>query len=134
MSIKTKFRQAIDSLDKVNLFPQKNFPEVENFLVMSDLLITDYSSISFDYLLLDRPVLFLNSKNSFPKGLYKQEILRFGKLVNHDELSYFINKYLLDPTEYFTDTTHIEFKKLMYDNFDEISSKNYVKRIEHYLH
>tara|TARA_B100000900_G_C20602168_1_gene726092 strand:- start:553 stop:1728 length:1176 start_codon:yes stop_codon:yes gene_type:complete len=134
MSIKTKFRQDIDSLDKVNLFPQKNFPEVENFLVMSDLLITDYSSISFDYLLLDRPVLFLNSKNSFPKGLYKQEILRFGKLVNHDELSFFINKYLLEPAEYFTDTTHGEFKKLIYDNFDKISSKNYVKRIEHYLH
>jgi len=48
-------------LDKPNiyLFSGKKYHEIMDYLNLFDMLITDYSSIYFDYLLLDRPLIFL---------------------------------------------------------------------------
>ena len=47
------------SLENVSLFSAKKYPEIMDYLNLFDVLITDYSSIYFDYMLLERPMIFL---------------------------------------------------------------------------
>jgi len=44
-------------------------PEVNELLPLTDILITDYSSIFFDFLLLDRPIIF----SCYDREAYEQE-------------------------------------------------------------
>ena len=46
-------------LENVSLFSAKKYPEIMDYLNLFDVLITDYSSIYFDYMLLERPMIFL---------------------------------------------------------------------------
>ena len=61
--------------------PQGQFPDTEKVLLASDILICDWSSIAFDYLLLDRPTIFLGVPHPFKKGLSLGEEYRFGPVV-----------------------------------------------------
>lgn len=47
------------SLENVSLFSAKKYSEIMDYLNLFDALITDYSSIYFDYMLLERPMIFL---------------------------------------------------------------------------
>ena len=97
------------------------------------MLITDWSSIAFDYILLDRPTLFLDILDSFENGTYNENLLRFGIRKNRKNLGDYINKYLSNIDLYFDESKHNESKNVLYDNTDEISSNNYVRRIEKYI-
>lgn len=54
------------------------YPDAEEILRVSDLLICDWSSIAFDFLLLDRPALFLDVPAPFAKGFSLGSEYRFG--------------------------------------------------------
>ncbi len=51
----TQYNRIIN-LDMDNL--ERDLHEIQEVLAISDVLITDYSSISFDFLLLDRPIIY----------------------------------------------------------------------------
>jgi CDP-glycerol glycerophosphotransferase len=57
------FEDEIESkllaMPNVHLFSGRKYIEIMDYLNVFDLLVTDYSSIYFDYLLLDRPIIFL---------------------------------------------------------------------------
>ncbi len=129
----TKFLKKLSSLDNVLYFPFSEFEASDEFLIISDMLITDWSSIAFDYILLDRPTLFLDILDSFQNGTYNENLLRFGIRTNRKNLGDYINKYLLNIDLYFDESKHNESKNVLYDNTDDISSNNYVKRIEKYI-
>ena len=64
-------KKLFNSMKYIKFMPQDKYDNVEDFMILSDILITDYSSIAFDYLLLNRPVIFLNTSSSFDLGLFK---------------------------------------------------------------
>ena len=131
--LNTKFLKTLSSLDNVLYFPFNKFEASDEFLIISDMLLTDWSSIAFDYILLDRPTLFLDILDSFENGTYNENLLRFGIRTNRKNLGDYINKYLSNIDLYFDESKHNESKNVLYDNTDDISSNNYVKRIEKYI-
>jgi CDP-glycerol glycerophosphotransferase (TagB/SpsB family) len=79
----------------LSLFPNVTFLDDEMYsdtqevLCISDMLITDWSSIANDYLVLNRPIIFLNVDPNCPKLILKQED-RVGNIANnfHEMLAY----------------------------------------------
>lgn len=61
--------------------PGSRYPDTEAILLVSDILICDWSSIAFDYLLLKRPTIFLDVPPPFRKGLSLGVEYRFGAVV-----------------------------------------------------
>ncbi|MGP9824281.1 CDP-glycerol--glycerophosphate glycerophosphotransferase [Ectopseudomonas khazarica] len=61
--------------------PSSQWPNAESILQVSDMLICDWSSIAFDYLLLDRPTFFLDVPAPFRKGFSLGPEYRFGAVV-----------------------------------------------------
>lgn len=61
--------------------PFDAYPETEQLLLVTDLLVCDWSSIAFDYLLLDRPVVFLGVDPPFLKGFSLDASFRYGPVA-----------------------------------------------------
>lgn len=64
LRVHPRFEQEIDSellgSPNIHLFSAKEYSEVNSYLAYFDALITDYSSIYYDFLTLERPVLFFD--------------------------------------------------------------------------
>ena len=114
--------------------PQDKYDSVEDFMILSDILITDYSSIAFDYLLLNRPVIFLNTLSSFDHGLFKDSFFRYGKITEESEIRINLKKYLENPNLYFEDCPqHLKTLEELYDDTESIASEIYLDRIRNFF-
>ncbi|MBD5439477.1 MAG: hypothetical protein HDR33_00365 [Treponema sp.] len=51
--------EKIRNLPFVKIFSGLQYPEINDYLLNFDILITDYSSIFYDFMILDRPLFFL---------------------------------------------------------------------------
>lgn len=81
--------------------PYSAFPDTEALLLVSDILVCDWSSIAFDYLLLARPTVFLDVEPPFAKGLTLDADYRFGAITdNLQGLLQLLERYLIDPERY----------------------------------
>lgn len=67
------------------LVPSNEYPNTEAILLISDVLICDWSSIAFDYLLLNRPTLFLDVPAPFEKGFSLDASFRYGVIIKDIE-------------------------------------------------
>lgn len=54
-----KYSALIKSTDRIIIADQNLFPDVNDLLKVTDLLITDYSSIYLDFLLMNKPINFI---------------------------------------------------------------------------
>ena len=87
--------------DRVVPVPYARFPETESILLASDVLVCDWSSIAFDFLLLERPTVFLDVPPPFRKGFSLGSEYRFGEIVaDHASLCSVLDSYLRDPGVY----------------------------------
>ena len=94
------------NLSNVVLLKSDPFFDIQEFLCKTDILITDYSSIYFDYLLLDRPIMFfaydLEDYIKNDRGLYERyEDVTPGDIVRSwDEVEVSIKNYFDNPDRY----------------------------------
>jgi CDP-glycerol glycerophosphotransferase len=66
----------------VTALPAADFPDTERILLASDVLVCDWSSIAFDFLLLDRPAVFLDVAAPFRKGFSLGPEYRYGSIAS----------------------------------------------------
>jgi CDP-glycerol glycerophosphotransferase len=94
-------RRAHGAPAKVVYLPHAQFPDTEALLLASDVLVCDWSSIAFDYLLLDRPTIFLDVPAPFRKGFSLGPEHRFGPVVGGlDALRERLEQALARPDDY----------------------------------
>ncbi len=87
--------------DNVRYCSMKDFPDAESLLQETDVLICDWSSISFDYLALDRPAIFLEVEPPFANGFSLGPEYRYGYIAaTMEELCGQLAAILDDPAGY----------------------------------
>jgi CDP-glycerol glycerophosphotransferase (TagB/SpsB family) len=102
-------RKIIDDVKKIKsifYLPFKKYPVTEPILYVSDILITDYSSIAEDFILLDRPIIFMDT--NLPKEKFVFTLgERAGYIVKNKKEFFGVLQNSLDSTEQFRE----EFKE-----------------------
>jgi CDP-glycerol glycerophosphotransferase len=86
---------------RVVAIPYARFPDTEAILLASDVLVCDWSSIAFDFLLLSRPTIFLDVPAPFAKGFSLGQGYRFGAIAGDlAEMVGLLESYLHEPAAY----------------------------------
>jgi CDP-glycerol glycerophosphotransferase len=81
--------------------PYAAHPDTERLLLLADTLVCDWSSIAFDYLLLQRPTIFLDVEPPFRKGFSLGPEYRHGAIVaSFEALLARLDAYLAQPARY----------------------------------
>lgn len=112
----------------------KDETSVEELLLKSKVLITDYSSVVYDYLLLDRPIInYIYDLESYLKnesGLYYNiEDVAPGFIANtFDELLSYIEVAIKDPKAGFNKRNEVKKEMLTFE--DGLSSKRIAEYFE----
>ena len=109
--------------DSVKIDTTSSYQELFN---NSSVLITDYSSVSFDFSYLKKPIIYYQSSNDyhFEKGYFDYESMGFGPVVKtEDELVKVIFDYMENGC------IMEDFYKQRVDDFFKYVDKNNCKRI-----
>ena len=89
---------SADETSHVRFMPSTRYPDTEEMLLFSDMVVTDWSSIAFDFLVTRRPTLFLDVPMSTDKGFTLGPEHRFGEVVGSvDELVLATETYVSRP-------------------------------------
>lgn len=89
------------SHENLYALPGTDYPDAESILLACDILICDWSSIAFDWLLLNRPTLFLDVPPPFAKGFSLGPEYRFGPVVkNLPQLLAKLESLLQSPSQW----------------------------------
>jgi len=79
----------------------EEYPLTYELLLISDVLITDWSSIAIDYLVLNRPIIFLDTPPPFKNGFTLKPIDRIGYLANNfNDLRKVLELIIAKPQKY----------------------------------
>lgn len=120
----------------ISLLSANNYPDTESILLISDVLICDWSSIAFDFILLDRPTLFLNTPAPFSKGFSLDATHRFGEIINSfEQLLATLKSLSISHETYWENhqSLHESTKFKIYDtNADGNASRRALRQIESY--
>jgi CDP-glycerol glycerophosphotransferase len=125
------------STNNIKFMPYQKYPIAEEFLYLADALITDWSSIAFDYLVTKRPTIFLDVKAPFSEGFTYSSEFRYGPIVKSvDELFTNLKKYLnnkeLFTSDYFSKI--LKTREFVYSGTDDGQSLNrYMSYIDEIL-
>jgi CDP-ribitol ribitolphosphotransferase len=117
--------------------PLQEYPNGEKLIAISDVLITDWSSIAFDMMVLDKPIVFLDVPSPFKNGFSLPPDYRAGDLVsNIPELLESLAKCcsVQDESMNAHDKKYQRIKQLVYDNTtDGKSTSRYFDRLHKLL-
>lgn len=122
-----------NSYSSIHFLPSSQYPLTEEILLLTDILICDWSSIAFDFLLLNRPTIFLDTPEPFKKGFSLDKEYRFGKITdNLESLLTSLERIRGEPDNYWAEfkDQHQRCKSILYDtNADGNSAKRAFNRI-----
>ncbi len=114
--------------------PANRHENTEELLYITDLLICDWSSIAFDFMLLNRPTLFLNTPAPFSKGFSLGPEYRYGRIINNiEQLCFYTPIYINQPELYMTEFSQFQSEVIgkLYDSTaDGHSSERCYTRLE----
>ncbi|MCF6267622.1 MAG: CDP-glycerol glycerophosphotransferase family protein [Desulfuromusa sp.] len=119
-----------------NIFhlPLQEYPNGEELVAVSDVLITDWSSIAFDMMVLDKPIVFLDVAPPFKNGFSLPPEYRVGDLVESMEQLLASLAEAIRPEENYMkryDSEYRRIKSLVYDDtIDGNSTGRYLSRLE----
>jgi len=83
------------------LLPASRYSDTEAILEMCDILVCDWSTIAFDWLLLNRPALFLDVEPPYPLGAFLGDEFRYGEVVaDLPQFLQSLRRILADSTDY----------------------------------
>tara|TARA_B100000902_G_scaffold148353_1_gene145106 strand:+ start:2782 stop:3951 length:1170 start_codon:yes stop_codon:yes gene_type:complete len=124
--------EKIKNDKRVYYMPSSVVNETEELIYISDVLITDWSSIYFDFLLMNKPTIFLDLPNPFKDNFLMKPEERIGYLSsNSKELAEHIDEALNDFQKY----SHKYGKELenvkakTYSNIDGKSTERCISEI-----
>ena len=125
------------SRSRVLNVPHGDFPDTELVLRLADILVCDWSSIAFDFLLLDRPTIFLDVEAPFRKGFSLGPEYRFGAIVgDHQAMLDRLDRYLSDSGAYRSEFSgsHARIRAEVYGEFaDGHSAARCLRRLDGHL-
>ncbi|MBW2981146.1 CDP-glycerol glycerophosphotransferase family protein [Candidatus Woesearchaeota archaeon] len=117
----------------IRFLPHKDYPLTYEILYITDILVYDWSSISVDYIALNRPIICLNVKAPFKHGFTLPLSDRIGYLVNNtQELEKTIQHCIDYPKEFsvkFKERRKKFLSKLYDNNLDGKSAARYLEVI-----
>lgn len=94
-------QHASQNYRNLEVLPSDQYPNTEDILLATDILVCDWSSIAFDYLLVLRPTIFLDVEPPFAKGFSLGPQYRFGPVEKTMKgLIFRLNTYLEKPEIY----------------------------------
>jgi CDP-glycerol glycerophosphotransferase len=130
-------RLDVQERDSLRFVPHETYPDTESLLQATDVLVCDWSSIAFDFLLLDRPTVFLEVPSPFAHGFTLDPSYRFGAIVsNADELVRCLDRYLADPVRYRSDVgdrPHDVMKAVYGDMADGMATSRCIEALRELL-
>jgi len=123
--------------ERIIQLPYARHPDTEGILLASDVLVCDWSSIAFDFLLLNRPTVFLDVEPPFAKGFSLGPEYRFGAIArDFPEMLSFLERYIDAPAEYieeFSDRA-AQIRHEIYGAFaDGFAARRCVERLRAHL-
>jgi CDP-glycerol glycerophosphotransferase (TagB/SpsB family) len=97
--------------------------QVNDLLNVSDMLLTDYSSVCYDYLLCDKPIGYMVSdKDEYARGFLIDDVFSImpgKKIYNYTQLCDFIESYFVaGKDEYLPDRRRLKEKIFKYNDSD----------------
>ncbi|MCI5197692.1 MAG: CDP-glycerol--glycerophosphate glycerophosphotransferase [Candidatus Electrothrix sp. AW5] len=124
------------SFDNQNILhlPLQKHPNSEEIIAVTDCLITDWSSIAFDMMVLDKPIIFLDVPSPFKNGFSLPPDYRVGdRIRNLPQLIASLTEACLSEDHYMEKhkKEYQRIKKIVYDNTtDGKATERYVERLE----
>ena len=118
--------------ERVYYMPSSVVNETEKLIYISDVLITDWSSIYFDFLLMDKPTIFLDLPNPFKDNFLMKPEERIGYLCsNSNELLVNISESINNIENYHKkyDTSLRKLRSKVYSNTDGRATERCIKEI-----
>lgn len=124
------FKSSFDNI----IVASKNSYDVQTLLKESEILITDYSSIAFDFAYMKKPVIYYQFdddeyyKNHYAKGYFDYEEDGFGPISKSiDELLYFIENLSI----YGLQNKYIDRVNNFFEIYDSNNSKRHYEELIH---
>lgn len=98
--LNTDLPKSDTKFSNLKIIASSDFPDTENLLRISDILVTDWSSIYTDFLATKRPTIFLGTPPDFDGAALKPEDRAGRKVKDFDGLAESLKYALRNPLEY----------------------------------